>query len=265
MCGKIINMNASRQPVESPKVLERALAVLDRFTESEPEWSTAALAEAVGLPVSTTYRLVNALEAQGLLRPVSGGRYRLGAAAVSLGHRASAGFDLRRDLHAQLEQVAGTTRETALLSVLEPRRMGVLCIDRVEAPQQLRLSLEIGMVVPLHAGATSKALLAFLAPEVQEQVLSQPLAKIAVGTITDPGELRTELSAVRAQGWAASREETNDGAWGVAAPVLSRDGGALAVIGMAAPLTRLSEPTELSARHAVLDASRRAAESLGVV
>lgn len=258
-------MHASRQPAESPKVLERALAVLDRFTESEPEWSTGGLAGAVGLPVSTTYRLVNSLEAQGLLRPVSGGRYRLGAAAVSLGYRASAGFDLRRDLHAQLEQVAGTTRETALLSVLEPRRMGVLCIDRVEAPQQLRLSLEIGTVVPLHAGATSKALLAFLAPEIQEQVLSHPLAKVAGGTVTDPDKLRSELAAVRQQGWAASREETNDGAWGVAAPVLSRDGGALAVIGMAAPLTRLSEPIELAARDAVVDASRRAAESLGVV
>ena len=94
--------------------------------------------------------------------------------------------------------------------------MGVLCIDRVEAPQQLRLSLEIGMVVPLHAGATSKALLAFLAPEIQEQVLSQPLAKIAVGTITDPGELRAELASCASSGLgsrAARRPTTAPGAW----------------------------------------------------
>ena len=109
---------------QSTKVLERALAVLDCFTENDPERSTTEVAAVVGLPVSTTYRIVNALEAQGLLRPVGGGRFRLGAAAVSLGHRAAAGFDLRRDLHGRLEQVAERTRETALLSVFEPRRPG---------------------------------------------------------------------------------------------------------------------------------------------
>ena len=89
---------------------------------------------------------------------------------MSLGHRAAAGFDLRHELHAELEQVAAeTTRETALLSVLEPRRPAVLCIDRVEAPQPLRLSLEVGTVVPLHAGATSKALLAFLGADVLDR------------------------------------------------------------------------------------------------
>jgi IclR family acetate operon transcriptional repressor len=247
-------VNPARQPTDSPKVLERALTVLDRFTEAEREWTIADLASAVALPVSTTYRLVNALEAQGLLRSVGNGRFRLGAAAVSLGHRAAAGFDLGHELHSQLEQVAATTRETALLSVLEPRRPAVLCIDRVEAPQPLRLSLEIGTVVPLHAGATSKALLAFLSDDVLEQVLARPLAKLASGTITDPDALRQELTAIRERGWAASREETNNGAWGVAAPVLSRHHRALAVIGMAAPLTRHSWPPS-----ATPPGSRRAA------
>ena len=256
-------MDAARQPADSPKVLERALTVLDRFTESEREWTTADLAGAVELPVSTTYRLVNALEAQGLLRSVGNGRFRLGAAAVSLGHRAAAGFDLRHELHAELEQVAETTRETALLSVLEPRRPAVLCIDRVEAPQPLRLSLEVGTVVPLHAGATSKALLAFLGTDVLDRVLAQPLTRVAAGTITDPDALRTELAAIRERGWASSQEETNDGAWGVAAPVLSRDRRALAVIGMAGPLTRRDAETEQAAQTAVTRAARAAARSLG--
>ena len=252
-------MSEVRQPI-----LERALAVLDCFTENDPERSTTEVAAVVGLPVSTTYRIVNALEAQGLLRPVGGGRFRLGAAAVSLGHRAAAGFDLRRDLHGRLEEVAERTRETALLSVFEPRGLGVLCIDRVEAPQPLRLSLEIGRVVPLHAGATSKALLAFLGDEVLERLLETPLAPVARGTITDPDALRREIARVREQGWASSQEETNDSAWGVAAPVLSRDGRALAVIGMAGPLTRHSEAGEVTARAAVLDAVKRSAQSLGV-
>src|SRR3972149_750299 len=58
---------------ESPKVLERALRVLDLFTERRPEWTAAEIGSAVGLPVSTTYRIVRALESRGLLRQAARG------------------------------------------------------------------------------------------------------------------------------------------------------------------------------------------------
>src|SRR3989304_5559641 len=60
------------------------------------------------------------------------------------------------------EILAFEVSETATLSVFDRYRLAALCIDRVEASQPLRLSLEVGALVPLHAGAASKALLAFL-------------------------------------------------------------------------------------------------------
>jgi DNA-binding IclR family transcriptional regulator len=243
-------------------VLERALGVLDLFTERRPEWTVAEIAAGLRLPISTTYRIVRALESHGLVRG-GGGRYRLGVAAIALGHRASSTFDLRGLLRGELERLATETRETATLSVFDRRQLGALCVDRIEAPQPLRLSLEVGSVVPLHAGAASKALLAFLGPEVLDAVLAESLAPLAPGTITDPDALRDEIERVRERGYATSFEETNAGAWGTAAPVLSPDGVGLAVLGMAGPLMRHSPELEQEAVAAVTGAAKRASRLLG--
>ncbi len=252
-------MSESRQPV-----LERSLAVLDCFTEGRPEWATAELAVEVGLPVSTTYRLVSTLEAQGLIRPVGGGRYRLGAAAMSLGHRASAGFDLGRDLHPPARAGGrGDARDGDPLGVRAAPAGGALHRPRGGAAAASPRRSRSAAWCPLHAGATSKAMLAFLGPDVLESVLARPLEQLAPGTITDPAALAAEIAKVREQGYAVSREETNEGAWGAAAPVLSRDGRAMAVIGMAGPLMRYDKGAEAAARDAVLTAARSSAKSLG--
>jgi IclR family acetate operon transcriptional repressor len=254
---------AATRGAGGPRVLERALGVLGLFTEQRPEWTVAGIGEAAGLPVSTAYRIVRALESHGLLRDVGGGRFRLGVAAVTLGHRAASAFDVRTVLRPVLERLATETHETATLSVLDRGRLGALCVDRIEAARRLRLSLEIGAVVPLHAGAASKALLAFLGESVLEAVLERRLERLAPRTITERGALRAEVERIRERGYALSFEETNEGAWGAAAPVLAGDGIAVAVLGVAAPLLRHDAAVEGQAVAAVLAAAAHAARRLG--
>ena len=219
-----------------------------------------------GAPGVPTYRLVNALEAQGLL--LAGERWALPP---------------RR-----CRRVAGPPRVRRLRSSprpARPARAGGGHDSRDRAPVGTRTAPDgecrasTGWRRHSSCGCRSKSGwwcrctparpprrgLAFLAPEIQDQVLSHPLTKVASGTITDPGELRAELAAVRARGWAVSREETNDGAWGVAAPGgLSRRRIIRGDRHGSAPLTGSLRTDPTNARDAVLDASRRgAAESLG--
>lgn len=255
--------SASASPrSESPKVLDRALAVLDLFDDQRPEWSVPGIAAAVELPVSTCYRIVRALESHGLLRSTSRGRIRLGVAGISLGRRASRSFDLIDVLRPELEQLAADTQETVTLSVIDYRRHGALCLDRVEASRILRLSLEVGSSIPLYAGATSKALLAFCAEDTREAVLSGNLEPLGPGTIVDPNELRAELESIRERGWSATAEETTDGVWGVAVPILAEDRTPIAAFGVSAPGTRYSEEIKERAIEFAVAAARRAAARL---
>jgi DNA-binding IclR family transcriptional regulator len=243
-----------------PKVLEKTLRVLDLFTVDEPSWSVTEIARELDLPTATAHRIVRALEGRSYLSR-SGSRYRLGFAAVDLGRRAMASVDLRSRLGSVLRELARETEETALLTVYDESRHGSLCIDRIETTHSLRLSIEVGRVTPIHAGASAKALLAFLEQPIVDEVLARPLERLAPGTVTDPKSLRSQLQEIRAQGWASSYEENNVGAWGLAAPILA-GGRVVASVGLAAPTARHSEATVRSLVKLVCTAARQSESKL---
>jgi DNA-binding IclR family transcriptional regulator len=94
--------------------------------------------------------------------------------------------------------------------------------------------------MPLHAGASQKALLAYLPAEDIDRVVSAPLARLCRATITDPKELRADLGRIRRRGWASSFEETNVGVWGLAVALLDGHGSVIGAVGLAGPSARMS-------------------------
>jgi DNA-binding IclR family transcriptional regulator len=225
----------------SLQALDRAFAVLDLFGTDRPEWGTSEVARAAGLPVPTAHRILSALTGrQYLARDERTRRFRLGPAALALGDRARAMLDLRQAALPVLRRLASETDETALLTVPSDDGDSSVCLERVESSQPLRLSVEPGRRLPLHAGASQKALLAFLDDDEIERVLHGPLEQLCRGTITDARMLRSTLQEVRDRGWALSFEETNVGAWGVAVPLLDENRLAVAALGLAGPSARMS-------------------------
>ena len=228
------------EPRPAFQVLERTFSILEVFTEARPEWSTTDVARSLGLPVPTVHRILAALKRLGYVsQHEDTRRFRLGAAALSLGERARAVADLRPVALGPLRRLSDAAGETALLTVLTPERDRGVCLERVETPQPLRLSVQPGRQLPLHAGASQKALLAFMPEEEIERLIAAPLDRFCQSTITDPRALRRELKAIRARGWASSYEETNVGVWGIAVPVLS-ESDVVCAVGIAGPSPRLS-------------------------
>lgn len=230
----------------SPQLLERTFAVLALFTSERQEWTTTQIGRECDLPVPTTYRILAALERHRfVVRDEITKRFRLGPAALALGRNAKASTDLRTVSMPVLQRLCAETGETTLLVVPSENRLRAICLERVESPQSLRLSVEPGRHLPLHAGAQQKALLAFLPAVEAERVISGPLEKLCKSTIDDPDRLRKELQTIRRKGWARSFEETNIGVWGVAMTLLDELGFAVASVGIAGPRARL-ERTSLS-------------------
>ena len=228
-------------PATSIKILDKTFRILAAFTPRVPVWSLRPLAGEVGLPKSTVHRILNVLEASRYVaREGEAARFRLGPAALELGRRAHVSTDLRQVALPVLGRVAHESGETAFLLVPNRTRDGAICIERVESRLDLRLIAEIGAQVPLHAGASAKALLAFMAPEEIDAVIAHGLRRLGPGTITNAGALRRDLARTRRRGWALSVEETNEGATGVAVPVFGPGGEVAASLAIAGPLTRFT-------------------------
>ena len=160
-----------------------------------------------------------------------------------------------------MRDLTAETGETALLTVYQAHE--VVCVAKVESSHPVRLALDVGVRRPPHAGASSKALMAFLPEEeIEDIVRSQGLPKLCVNTITDRDALNAELARIREQGYAQSVEETDLGAWGVATPIRGWDGEVIAAIGLAGPIPRFGD--ELAQKYAARceEAAKRISSAL---
>jgi DNA-binding IclR family transcriptional regulator len=100
----------------------------------------------------------------------------------------------------------------------------------------------VGTQRAIHAGASSKVLMAYLPQELVRSIVKEKgLPKLCTNTITRLKDLEAELARIREQGFAESLEETDQGAWGVATPVRDCSGKVVLAIGVAGPTTRYSK------------------------
>jgi len=246
-------------------LLSKAFKVLDQFTPNSPVWTQAELGRATGVSKSTINRLVRYFCRQGyLIQNEAKGPYQLGPAAVDLGLRASAQFDIGTMARPQLEELARDTGETALLASYRPGRREAVYVVQIPGPGEgLRVFQSVGSSISLHAGAVAKAILAYLPEDVRDGIVEGPLEELTHTTITDSTVLAHDLEETRARGYAISREETYAGVYGVAAPVFGPSGSVVAGVAIAAPTSRMDSTTMLSHAQKVMTVANAVGARLG--
>ncbi|MCP4538799.1 MAG: IclR family transcriptional regulator [Chloroflexi bacterium] len=245
----------------SVKTVDRLVQVLDCFSPTQPTWSLAELSLYLELPKSTLHRFLTGLQIHGILRrDPNDKRWRLGYRLVAWGEMASESTDLRHVARPIMRDLVDTTGETVVLTIHQNQK--VVCIEKVETSHSVRLTLEVGIRRPLHAGASSKILMAYLPQDqVRTIIRDQGLPAVCTNTITDPDKLMAELARIRERGYSESLEETDVGAWGVATPIHDRNGNVLAAIGIVGPSLRFTK--ELAQQYVTL--CRSAAQQISTL
>jgi DNA-binding IclR family transcriptional regulator len=242
--------------------IERATDVLALFADAdEPTLGVTEIAQALSLSKAVVYRILSSFRAKGFveLDEVSR-RYSLGPRALHLGLAYMNRIDVPRIVRPELERLSRETDETATLSLRMGNRR--VYVDQVTPDRDVKMVVQLGLQVPLHAGASSKAFLAFLGPEEQQSVLSGTLERLTKITVTNARTLRRELAETRDRGYAASFGERMEGAGSVAAPVLGHDGTPVAVISICGPVERFRSEADGAARL-LLEATRRLSHRIG--
>lgn len=214
--------------------IDRAARLLVRVVEGERPFSVSELAEAEGLPRSTTSRLISALERQGLVQRDGGATIRPGPVLLRYAQRGLAAADLVELAAGTLDRLAEASGETVNLAVSTP--LGVDQLDQRDSRHFIGSTNWVGRRVPHHCTAVGKVFLAHGAARLPDG----PLAKLAPRTIVDRDELARELDRVRARGYATTVDELEPGLWAVAAPVYGA-AGVVAALSISGPTTRLRE------------------------
>lgn len=218
--------------------VERALDILEFLSRSEDEVGVGEIGAGTGLPTGTAHRLLGTLASRGYIhRNVRTRRYGLGLKSLTM---AIATRERLAPLALPfLEKLMQVSQETANLAILEGNTM--MYIEQVSPPERmLRIFTEPGNRVPLHSSGTGKVLLAYQPPRLIEFIVGRAgLTRQTTTTITDPGQLRSELRNIRRDGYAVDFEEQEEGVRCLAAPVFGPDGEIFASISLSGPASRL--------------------------
>lgn len=217
---------------------ERVSNVLLAFTGGDPVLGVAEIARRLGIPKSAAHRTLTALCSTGLVRqdPATA-KYRLGMRAVDLGLAALDHGDIRSAALPVLTEVTARTGETTTLSLLAGRER--FYAAQVESPQDVRMTVEVGLRCPLYAGASGRAILAFFTEaDLDEYLQSVALTALTERTVTDSVTLREVLKQVRALGYAVSYGERDAWAAAVAAPFRDRAGRLAGSLSVCGPIAR---------------------------
>jgi len=244
--------------------LARALAVIGTLAGHAPEaMGVSAIARELGLSKTVAHRMLKELAALDFLAfDEVTKRYRLGRGALQVGMAALRGLDVPRVARPHLQRLVQLTGETATLSA----RQGAarVYIDQVLSPHEIRMSVALGTAHALHAGSSSKAILAALSDdEIDEYLQGHPLDAVTDRTITSVTGLRAELDTIRERGYAASEGERQYGAGSVAAAVLLADGGVFGAVSLCGPLDRFAANAQAEHGALVVAAAHKISLELG--
>lgn len=236
--------------------ISRAVQVL-RAVAAAPGSSLGQIAKATGLARSTVQRLVNALNAEGLVARSFGqqGTY-LGMELARLGGMVN--LDARAMLAPLMEQLHMRTGETINLTAFIDRR--VIVIEQFASEETIRVISYIGKEMPIHSTAGGKAHLSMLTPEVARDVLGTPAA-FTRRTLTDPTLILAQVESFRQSGFFLDDEEYSEGVSAVAI-ALQGFGGRDLALSVAMPTHRYHQKAD-SAREALRQFRRELAESFG--
>lgn len=238
--------------------IDRAVDVMEALATGPA--GIRELAARLGIPRSTVYRVLNSLEARGLVARGADNAFRLGSQLLRLARAVPAGFDLVGLARPLMDACASALRCTVKLSVLDGGEALVVAV--AESPETYAVTTQVGRRFPLHAGAASKVLAAFGPDEARARLLAAPLAKVTPATITQRAALRRALAEARQTGHAMDAGEFAPGIHAVAAPVLGPDGACVAALSI--PYLEGTDPArEAALREGVLGCAHAVSARLG--
>jgi DNA-binding IclR family transcriptional regulator len=242
--------------------IERAAAILRLLSDGSGHLPLGEIARSLDLAKGTTHGILRTLQHVGFVaQDRVSGHYQLGPA---LPHPGSGHLDvneLRSRSINWADPLAARSGEAVRIGAL--RGGHALVVHHVFRPDDTFQTLDVGTLLPLHATAIGKVLLAYRATGLEP---IQELDRFTRRTIRTPRALAAELQHVRDSGWSLEAEEMTPGTASVAAPIRGYGGLVVGSIGINGLVERICDSRYNPHQHLVAyvrDTARAISRELG--
>jgi len=241
--------------------LRNACRILKFLGSTDEGFKAADIGRRLGIPVTTTLRIMTTLHLEGLVRK-NGALFELGPVLIQLGNASLAGTEIRTAALPVLEKLTGAIDETSHLAIPCDDRSLIVAVQ--DSPHPLRAASRPGFLAELHCSSTGKTFLAFLHfDRIAELFPQMRLTKRTARTLVTLNDIKREAEATRKRGFSLDDEEFNLGVRCLAAPVYGSEGKCVAAIGITAATIRFTKERVPEMAAAVKTAATELSRQLG--
>lgn len=252
--SQIININNSAV---------RTAKILKAFGSAQRPIGITELAHGVNLAPSVTYRIVVALEQEGLLeQDPETKKYWISLTLLNIASAVPQQLALGRHAYRYMDHLNKISGETINLGIL--RKTKILYLSKIDSNQLLRTTVSIGSTAEAHSTAIGKVILAFQSEAEQAQYMSNAsFERFGPNTIIMPNELVESLKNVRAEGIAIDDEECSAGTRAIAAPIRDNNGRVVAGLAISGPRHRFAWKQIEVLKPELIAAANKISQELG--
>ncbi|MEU5258817.1 IclR family transcriptional regulator [Amycolatopsis sp. NPDC021455] len=243
-------------PIQS---IERAAAILRLLARGSGRLGVGEIAESLELAKGTAHGILRTLQGVGFVeQDRDTGKYQLGAALLHLGTSYLDVNELRSRAINWADALAARSGEAVRIGA--PLEGRVLVVHHVFRPDDSLQTLDVGTLLPLHATALGKVLLAY---DTTLKATPEPYTRRTLVTQT---AIKRACAKVREAGWAVENGEMISGEAGIAAPIRGHGGIVVGAIGVSGAAERICEPDGAPSPRLlthIRDAARAVSRDLG--
>ncbi len=199
--------------------LDRAFDILELISRERRGLTLTDIGKKVGLPRSTTFRLLASLKRRGYIeKDEKSNIYRLGLEFIELSSSLLNNLELKTEAEPFLRHLSQQTSSTVFLAIRQG--LDVVYYDKIEKFDDIRKYSIVGLRRPLYCTSLGKSLLSGLNDqEIRDLHKDMEFEQHTANTITDIESLIKEINMVKRKGWALDNEEVLLGLICVGAPI----------------------------------------------
>jgi len=231
-----------------------AFRILEELVRSDGPRGVTDIAKSTGIPKARVHRhLVSLCDLNYVEQLKEAPKYRATVRLFLLGQMSADNLAWLIATRTMLGLLRDNLGHSVVLSVVEGRNVCVL--ENYRGDTIVDISSKSGAILPLHASAQGKILLAYGQHGIADVLPDEPLRRYTPNTIVERDQLRREIERIKGLGWAVSDEESELGFRSIAAPIFGPDETLTFTLGIIARTENLSLSPDSSEVLAVLATS----------
>ncbi|HOT21187.1 MAG TPA: IclR family transcriptional regulator [Sedimentibacter sp.] len=220
--------------------IDRAVAILDCFSEEKKELKLSEISERLGLNKSTVHGIISTLKYHGFIsQDEETQKYKLGIRFVQFGDLVINSMNIRNAAVPVIDAVCEKIEETVHVAMLDG--LDVVWIEKRECTKSIKTSTKIGARLPAYTTADGKIIICYQNKDKIKNYLPKRIPQYTNNTITNKGEFIKKLEEMKKNGYAIDNEEYVEGLKCVAAPIFDHDGKVRFSLSTTGPAFRMNE------------------------